>query len=78
MAENENRGLFGLHGITGMLIATVLLLSILAFLTVWSLNVQQTQAQHFYDLEGEESLVMNNPDPAKAQSVWVNKVDLAK
>ena len=33
MNENE-RGIFALSGITGMLIATVLLLSILAFLTI--------------------------------------------
>jgi hypothetical protein len=41
MAENTNRGVFGLHGVTGMLIATVLLLGILVVLTVWGLGVQQ-------------------------------------
>jgi len=34
MAENTSRGLFTLNGITGMLIATILLLSILAFLVM--------------------------------------------
>lgn len=47
--ENTNRGVFSLHGVTGMLIATVLLLSILVFLTVWGVNVQRTSASHFYD-----------------------------
>jgi len=47
--ENTNRSVFGLNGVTGMLIATVLLLSILAFLTVWGLGVQQQSAQNPYD-----------------------------
>jgi len=49
MADNTNRGVFGLHGVTGMLIATVLLLSILVVLTVWGLGVQQQSASNFYD-----------------------------
>jgi len=49
MTENTNRSVFGLNGVTGMLIATVLLLSILAFLTTWSLKVQQASAQKPYD-----------------------------
>ncbi len=49
MAENTNRSLFGLNGVAGMLIATLLLLSILAFLTVWGLSVQQKSAQNPYD-----------------------------
>jgi len=49
MAENTNRSVFGLNGVTGMLIATVLLLSILAFLTMWGLKVQQKSAQNPYD-----------------------------
>ncbi len=49
MAENTRRGLFTLSGITGMLIATVLLLGILAGLTVWNIQVQQAQARNYYD-----------------------------
>jgi len=49
MVDNTNRSVFGLHGVTGMLIATVLLLSILAFLTVWGIGVQQGSASNFYD-----------------------------
>lgn len=49
MAENTNRSIFGLNGVAGMLIATLLLLSILAFLTVWGLSVQQKSAQNPYD-----------------------------
>ena len=47
--ENTDRAVFGLHGVTGMLIATVLLLAILVGLTVWGINVQQKSASNFYD-----------------------------
>ncbi|WP_294952753.1 DUF4006 family protein [Sulfurovum sp.] len=49
MAENTNRNVFSLSGVTGMLIATVLLLSILVFLTVWGLDVQQKSATNPYN-----------------------------
>lgn len=49
MTENTSRGLFTLNGITGMLIATVLLLSILAGLTIWGIKVQQGSASNYYD-----------------------------
>jgi hypothetical protein len=47
--ENTNRAVFGLNVLTGMLIATVLLLSILVVLTVWGIGVQQGSASNFYD-----------------------------
>lgn len=62
---NENRSIFALDGITGMLIATVLLLSILAGLTVWSLGVQKANATNFYDIKNEQSIKMNSVDNAK-------------
>ncbi len=49
MAENTSRGLFTLSGITGMLIATALLLSILAFLTVNAIAVQNAAIKKPYD-----------------------------
>ncbi len=42
--EEKERGLFKLSGITGMLIAVVLLLSILGFLTFNAIMVQQSEA----------------------------------
>jgi hypothetical protein len=54
----ENRSIFALDGITGMLIATVLLLSILAGLTVWGLGVQQGSAAKFYQVENEKEIKM--------------------
>ena len=49
MNEKE-RGIFTLDGITGMLIATVLLLSILGVLTYFAINVQQNEAQNYYQI----------------------------
>lgn len=55
---NENRNVFALDGITGMLIATVLLLSILAFLTVNALGVQHANGQNFYEIKDQQSIKM--------------------
>lgn len=57
----ENRSIFSLDGITGMLIATVLLLSILAFLTVLGIGAQQNNASTFYKVENEKELKMIDP-----------------
>ena len=66
----ENRSVFALDGITGMLIATVLLLSILAFLTVLGLGVQQSNANQFYKVENEKEIKMISTDNV-AHSVMV-------
>ena len=55
---NENRSVFALDGVTGMLIATVLLLSILAFLTVNAMSVQNANAENFYQIKDEKSIKM--------------------
>jgi hypothetical protein len=72
-SENTNRGVFTLDGVTGMLIATVLLLSILAFLTVWGISVQQGSASNYYD--PAPILDINN---LKANSIDNAKYDLSK
>ncbi len=71
MNEHE-RGLFSLiHGITGMLIATVLLLSILAFLTINAIAVQQKNAENFYEINQDlHGLKANSPENHKQ---WINK-----
>jgi hypothetical protein len=53
---NENRSVFALDGITGMLIATVLLLSILAGLTVWGMKVQNENMTKFYEIKNETQI----------------------
>ena len=52
MNESE-RGMFKLNGISGMLIAVVLLLSILAFLVTNALLVQQREATNYYKINQE-------------------------
>ena len=55
---NENRGLFVLDGITGMLIATVLLLTILAGLTTWGIQAQNANAANYYEIKDATSIKM--------------------
>lgn len=62
--ENTNRGIFALDGITGMLIATVLLLVILAFLVTQALGVQQSNAATYYELKNEKSIKMISTENA--------------
>lgn len=61
----ESRSIFSLDGITGMLIATVLLLSILAYLTVLAIGAQQSNATNFYTLENEKEIQMISVDNAE-------------
>ncbi len=64
VTENTNRAVFGLSGVTGMLIATILLLAILVVLTVWGIGVQQKSASNFYD----PTPITSNLDNVKANS----------
>ncbi len=60
MNENE-RGIFKLNGISGMLIAVVLLLSILGTLVVSAILVQQKEATNFYKInQNLDALKMNS------------------
>jgi len=58
--ENTNRNVFGLHGITGMLIATVLLLSILTGLTIWAISAQQEVANKPYEIATPQAIKMKD------------------
>lgn len=70
--NDSERGLFSLiHGITGMLIATALLLSILAFLTVNAISVQNANAENYYEIDQDlHGLKMISPENHKK---WTNK-----
>lgn len=52
--KNQNRSVFGLGGVGGMLIATVLLLSILVVLTVLGISAQQDVMQKPYEYDRSE------------------------
>ena len=62
---NENRNLFGIDGVVGMLIATALLLSILAFLTIYGIKAQSDNAANYYKIKDEKSIKMFSTDSAK-------------
>jgi len=74
MAENTSRGLFGLSGITGMLIATVLLLSILAFLVMNAIAVQRDSITKPYD----PTPITSSLDNVKMISTDNAKFDISK
>lgn len=63
--ENNNRSIFSIHGITGMLIATALLLSILGVLTYLGINAQQNVMQKPYSLENAENIQKFSKDYEK-------------
>jgi len=62
--ENTNRSVFGLHGVTGMLIATVLLLSILVFLVTNAIRIERSSAVKPYD----PTMIVSSLDNVKAKS----------
>ena len=69
--ENKTRRMcFNLNGLMGGLIATVLLLSILVFLTIQAISVQQSTSTKFYELQDEANIQANSVDNAKH---WVDK-----
>lgn len=52
--ENQNRSVFGLGGVGGMLLTTVVLLSILVVLTVLGIQAQQDVMQKPYEYDRSE------------------------
>ncbi len=63
---NSNRSVFcRLDGMLGMVVATLLLLSILAGLTMWAIGVQQASADNYYQIEDEQSIRMNSVENVK-------------
>ncbi len=67
--ENTNRNVFGLHGISGMLIAVVLLLSILGTLTFFGLKAQQSVADKPYAIKDAQSLQMRDANNANQKTI---------
>jgi len=61
----ENRSIFALDGITGMLIAVVLLLSIVGVLTYFSIVTQAANASNYYKIENEKEIKMFSAENAK-------------
>jgi YbbR domain-containing protein len=62
---NENRSVWALNGLTGGLIATGLLLAILAFLSVNAMSVQHANATNYYKIKDEKSIKRISTDNYK-------------
>ncbi|ANE33038.1 periplasmic protein [Campylobacter hyointestinalis] len=71
--ENTNRSVFGLSGVTGMLIATVLLLSILGVLTYLGIVSQQDVMQKPYKLVNPTSVQMKSSMTQEAEVMVVKE-----
>lgn len=56
--ENTNRSVFSLSGVTGVLIITVLLLSILAALTIAGISIQRQAMDNPYSLKDPQNIKM--------------------
>jgi succinate dehydrogenase/fumarate reductase cytochrome b subunit len=69
--NDSERGVFSvIHGVSGLLIATALLLSILAFLTINAISVQSANAENYYEINQKlDGLKMNSPENHK---MWIN------
>ena len=67
--ENTNRSVFALNGISGMLIAVVLLLSILGTLTFFGLKAQQAVADKPYKITDPQALQMKDAANANQKTL---------
>jgi len=64
--ENKTRRMcFNINGLLGGVIATLLLLSILTYLTIQAIAVQKANATKFYELQDETNIQMKSIDNAK-------------
>jgi len=70
MAENKTRRMcFNINGLLGGILATLLLLSILGYLTVQAIAVQQANATTQYKLVDESNIQMISKDNYKHYQV---------
>jgi len=71
MNDNEWGVVSFIHGISGYLVAVVLLLSCLGTLTYFAVVTQQANAENFYEVNQDlQALKMNSSDNHK---MWINK-----
>ncbi|WP_103579726.1 DUF4006 family protein [Campylobacter concisus] len=63
--ENKNRNIFALNGISGYLVAVLLLLSILGVLTYIGIGLQKDVATKPYSLKDASNIEMKSVDNAK-------------
>ena len=63
--EESKRGVFSLDGVSGYLIAVVLLLSILGYLTYLAIGVQSATATQYYEVQDRHNIAMSSLDNEK-------------
>ena len=69
--DDSERGIMALNGLTGGIIATLLLLSILAGLSILAVGSQAANAENYYEINQDlHGLKMNSPENHK---MWINK-----
>jgi len=69
--NDSERGIMALNGLTGGIIATVLLLSILAGLSIAAIGSQAANAENYYEVNQDlNGLKLNSPENHK---LWINK-----
>jgi hypothetical protein len=79
MNDNE-RGVFALHGLVGFFIAVALLLSILGTLTVLSIGAQKNNATNYYEINQDLHAIKagnvfaegDQVDGSKNHTMWKN------
>ena len=71
--DNTNRSVFALNGVTGMLIATALLLSILVVLTYLGISAQQNVMQKPYKLVNPTSVEMKSSVQKAAEVIVIKE-----
>lgn len=69
----EKRSIFALHGITGMLIATVLLLSIEGTLVYLGIMAERSTSQEYYYIDDAKSLKMKSTENASHMKLLKDK-----
>lgn len=78
--NEEERNVFALHGLTGGLIATLLLVSVFAVLTYLAIGVQQANAENFYKIDRDIHVIKagsvfsddKDKDGSENYKQWVN------
>lgn len=55
----ETGGYFSLNGLTGYIIAVVLLLSIVVFLGITAVGIQKREAQNYYKLDAQKAIMID-------------------
>ena len=63
--KEKDRGLFTLHGMTGFLIATIVLVVVVLTLAYAAYLSQVENATNFYDIKNPELIKMNSVENAK-------------